>query len=347
MSVDVKENNRVEIADFEDYKWYLISFECPIPSEEDFNNGNVRFEFEYGFPNHMDKLKIIRRTYISKNIAGCYSTGSDDVLLVHPGCSIPRSLITYSKVYNEKSPEVPTKIVIPTNFPKIRWGRSSILFMNDSAKIGFLANVYGNNVNGTVQQVKESLLKSMDIVSKFGQEIIEGMELPFGTEVFGSTRASLFTDIDLALIYGMFPKSIVVREENVMVGSEPVTVDLLYSCYKMLQSPDRQIRETALNMLARSKFNNWKPLIAWVLGSSAYDVHYYGSRSTAFRWLRDRCGYSTNPRFTLEAQKAAARELLTRITDGDLYWDNDVFTVKDAKWLEYQYIRGLATGANK
>lgn len=318
--------------------------------QEDFDKGAVSFKYGINYESgaFYKECSIIPNNVKSITPYGSAVNTKDDVLLIHPDSSVPRTLITKGKVYNERSPFVPTKVVVPNNYPQCVLSKSrsepGVLFMiNDSAKLLFALSSYTveSAIGGSLGQWREALRNSSDISASFN-EYIDGFTMPFGTRLF--TVIQELTDLDKVLIYGTLPDSVILHEDNLCVGSDEPTVDMLYSAYMMLQSPDSQIVETAFNMLARSKFKPVKYIIRWLLHKNK-DAKEYRNKSIAFKWMYTQCCNRTSSMFLPdETHKGMAMDLIRKITNNGIDFDqNGTMKVNESKWLQDDKIRLLAS----
>lgn len=272
----------------------------------------------------------------------------DDVLLIHPDSGVPRSLITKGTVYNERGTSTPTKVVVPSNYPQCILSKSrkepSVLFMvNDNAKLVFAISSYTSEslIGGSLMQWKAALWDSPDVFESFN-EYIDGFTMPFGTRLF--TVIQGISDLDKVLMWNMIPDWCILHEDNLCIGSDEPTVDMLYSAYMMLQSPDSQIVETAFNMLARSKFQSVRYIIRWLLRGNQR-ARWYRNKSTTFKWMYTQCCDRTSSMFLPnEVHKKTAVELVRKITNNGIDFDQDgTMKVNDPKWLQDDKIRLLAS----
>lgn len=352
MSEERKSASKFTLEEFPGYTCYLfqpdnyrVTFQ---QSAFDGRNVKLRYGHKYWFYAYQSECCILpsKFTTVSR-----YSSGvvfDDDVLLVHPDSKIPRTIISKGTVFNERGASVPSKIVIPDNYPnclfnKHKYNGNVLLFVNHDAKLVFVVESYTSesSIGGSLQQWKSAFYDSPDIFESFS-EFVDGFTMPYGVKLF--MIAEGLTALDKALIWNMIPELCTVHELNVTTGDEELTVDMLYSAYMMLQSPDDQIVETAFNMLARSKFLPVKYVIRWLLKGNRQAL-YYRQKSTAFKWLYSQCCEHTSSLFLPDdTHKNTARELVRRITGGGIdYTEQGNMTVNDPKWLQDDRVRLLAS----
>lgn len=351
-SEERKRCSTITLEEFPGYTCYLfapISFNTDF-RQEFFDKRSVSLKYANNYMSAMNTSECCvipnRLTTISKFGPGaCYS---NDILLIHPKSGIPRTLTSFGTVYNERGTSTPTKIVVPDNYPNCmlrNWAHDScmLLFVNDDAKLVFAVTSYTTEsaIGGSLSQWKSAFYDSPEIFSDFS-EFIDGFTMPFGTKLF--TIICGLSDLDKALIWGTIPSECIIHEYNIPVGIEPLTVDMLYSAYTMMQSPDNQIVETAFNMLARSKYAPLKYLIKWLLNRNSAAMR-YRNKSTAFKWMYSQCCENTGALLLPnEHYKKVATELIRKITNNGIDFDPDgTMKVNEPKWLQDDKIRSLAS----
>lgn len=343
--------NKTKLTAFPGYTCYLLDVKgCFRPTQGSFDKDEVRVSWLWTWSNpyYTGTGTVIPKGSMNCQLSTCVCIKPEDNIIIHPSINVPKKLISCGTPINDKSTNVATKIVIPQDFwvyarSKYRSMVNVVILINESCKTVFAidAYVYGSEkIGGTEPQWIRAMAKDPDLYQDFGTELY-GFKMPYGTKEF-----SIFynmSDIDIAIASGMLPKDVVVHETHIETGTEPVTVDLLYSVYMMLESPDTQIVETAYNMLAQSKFNERKELIRWILKPYRRNASAYKSKSTAFRWLYDSCDCYNRCVTTLcYSNQKMAKELINRITKGDIHWDDeDNMISANPKWFADSHLREL------
>lgn len=347
-----KKCSQFTLEEFPGYTCYMfdpLNFSIDL-RQESFDRRSVSFKWgiNYGSRAFYKECCVIPNKINTISPFGPGVNFDDDVLLIHSDSGVPRSLITKGTVYNERGTSVPTKVVVPDNYPhcvlsKSRYESGIVFMVNDSAKLVFALSSYTTEsaIGGSLMQWKAALWDSPDIFENFN-EYIDGFTMPFGTRLFSVIQG--LSDLDKALIWNMIPDHLILHENNLCIGSEEPTVDMLYSAYMMMQSPDNQIVETAFNMLARSKFISVKYIIRWLVRGNQL-ARWYRNKSTAFKWLYTQCCDRTSSMFLPnEIHKKTAIELIRRITSNGIDFDQDgTMKVNDPKWLQDDKIRLLAS----
>ena len=349
---EAKRASRFTLEEFPGYTCYMFS---PASYKVDFRqqsfdagNVNIKFGRRYMFYCLDKECCILPNTV---NNVGKYGSGmvfKDDTLLIHPDSKIPRTLVSKGKVFSERGTDIPTKIVVPDNYPqcvidKKKHETHILLFVNDDAKLVFAVESYTSesSIGGSLAQWKSAFYASSEVFENFS-EFVDGFTMPYGTRLY--TIVEGLTELDKAIIWKRIPYQYLVHESNIVTGEDEPTVDMLYSVYMMLQSPDDQIVETAFNMLARSKFLPVKYIIKWLLNRDSR-ARYYCNKSTAFKWMYSQCCNWTSALFLPDAMhKKVAKGLIQRITNMGIDFDESgTMKVNDSKWLQQDNIRLLAS----
>lgn len=340
---DLAKANLRDVAQYQDYECFAL--DCTTSAtQEKFDVDGVRFRFETHYLHswwegisYLIRKDSNFRFYTPHNLP----VEENDRILFHPKCKFPKSILRTGKSYTSKSPDLPTRVAVPLNFPlcSIRATRSEIVLMiNENTKTLLLidSNTYGNDVGGTEEQWKHSLQMSRELYSDI--EDLEHFELVDGTNLY--TCIWGLTDLDYAILTEMIPKDIVVREDILEVGADELSVDDLLSCFSLMQSSDDNIVETAFQMLAHHKFNNRTGIIYWMIRNfGAEDLAFrYKQKSSAFSWLMrvvyDRHNHCTNtPKLRGIGEREAAKQIVTRLSNGGISWnDQDEMVVTDFSW---------------
>lgn len=346
------ENNKLDLSAYPDYNCFALDVKGNYrPTQDRFDNGKVSIAWMWSWKNpwYSGTGTVIPKGSMHHQLSTCLRIEQKDNLVIHPSVCVPKKLISRGTPINDKSVDVPTKMVIPQDFwtyahNKYRCLTNAVILVNETTKTVFVVDAYvysSEKVGGTEQQWVLSIAKNTQLYQEFGDALLD-FKMPYGTKEF-----SIFfkmSELDAAIASGMLPKNVVAYDTDLETGTEPVTIDLLYSVYMMLESPDNQIVETAYNMLAQSKFNGRKELIRWILEPYRRNASAYRSRSTAFRWLYDSCECYSRSSTTINGydNRKMAKELLNKITKGDIYWNNDDNMVTaDPKWLADSHLRDL------
>lgn len=349
------EYNKLNLSAYPDYNCFALDVKGNYrPTQDRFDNGVISISWMWSWSNPWNLWYsgtgiVVPKGSMHSQLSTCLHIEQKDNLVIHPSVCVPKKLISRGTPINDKSVDVPTKIVIPQNFwpyvhNKYHSITNAVILVNEVIKTVFIvdAYVYGSEkVGGTEQQWVLSIVKNTQLYKEFGDALLD-FKMPYGTKEF-----SVFfnmSGLDATIASGMLPKNVVAYDIDLETGIEPITVDLLYSVYMMLESPDNQIVETAYNMLAQSKFNERKELIRWILKPYRRNASAYRNKSTAFRWLYDSCECYSRSSTTINAydNRKMAKELLNKITKGDIYWDNDNNMVTaDPKWLEDPHLLDL------
>lgn len=122
----------------------------------------------------------------------------------------------------------------------------------------------------------------------------------------------------------VLPDTAFTSEERLITGTKPVTSDMIVSCMNMLNSSDKELRETALISLASSDYSKCRNVIAYLL--SRYhidDVKALKSKSTAVKWMANICHIERwgNYRFTAE-ETEIIKDYLERTSNGSLTFND-------------------------
>lgn len=346
-----KEYNETYLDDFPGYKCYYISAVngdyslTKVSGNTEpivFRYTNKYYRPSYVFTNH----QVIDNRLIPSILCGDDDITDSDAFIVHPNCIIPRTLISKGKVLNDKSPEVPTKIVIPYGYlNSVGTGQHCILAVNDFDKLIFLITVYyatSNDYRDCEATWLDAIRNSPELVGDFGYDKLSRVSFPYGRNRFRVTNVE---PLDYALLTGSIPPENVVCENRLHTGTEKLSADMLYSCFKMLYSVDTQITETACNMLARSDFSNVESVVYWLLYTYRSKISYYKSKSTAFKWLWFMC-FKQFHRSTPVGLEIA-KQLLVRLTDNKVKFDDCRVVITDSDCLEFNHIRRLVSLINK
>ena len=344
-----KDYNRTTLDEFPGYDcYYIVDCDGAWGLGKSFTKTDpIRFRYytRYGWFQSMNNChSIIKKSEIPNVICGTSDIKDTDTFIVHPDCIVPRTLVTVGKVLNDKSPEVPTKFIIPYNYYDTINGYSCVLMVNHNAKIVFMVitECDDGNIRGTWQEWQNALHISSDLVQTFTPEELSGFTMPYGTSVF---LVANLHDCDIALAQGRIPADKVVCETKLTTGTKLLDVNILYSCYKMLNSTDNQIVESACNMLARNRFDSVDAIVGWLLRTYRSKIRYYRSKSTAFRWCWSRC--YNKYKMTTPKMKQDAKELVIRITNNEIHWNDGTMVVSKAQWFEDPPIRNFVDCINK
>ena len=326
-----RETNRITINAFPDYECILLWSPQPL-IQEMVSAGKVAFRYYHESDwrdRQLSKPFAILPDILEHlaNITGCFSVNETDGLLVHPKCKIPRKLISKGKVISSKSVDFPDKIVVPNDYEYYISRQTNsyncVFMVNEEAKIVFAivrTLLEREKLGGTEAQWKAALQASYKLFPDFGP-LFNGFTMPLGIKQYCIVNG--LEEIDEMLLSGMFPKDRVISEAEVPTGKDEPTVDMLYSVYNMLKSPDEQIKLTAVNMLAQSYFYNVKHLVGWILRNHHKFVLSCRSRSTSIAWLYDNCVVSKHETLQLPSyyEKSVAQKLITRISNDAILWD--------------------------
>jgi hypothetical protein len=340
--------NKTWLSDFPEYTAYYIvenDGEWGLSKNKQITNQIFfRYYCKYG---RYQSMAYSHNLLLKKNIpffvsSTCEVTESDR-LLIHPDCSVPRTLISVGKVLSDKSPDTPTKLVIPYNYMNNLNGIQCVLMVNHDAKLVFIivTRVDEVGLGWTEQEWLNGLLISPELTADFSHDELSGMTMPYGKSVF---LLSNFDDYDSVIAQAMIPQDMIITETKLITGEDPLTVDILYSCYKMLDSSDNQIVESACNMLARNRFNHVKTIVRWLLRTYKSKISYYRSKSTAFRWLWFMC--INCYKLSTPDIKAMAKELIIKITNNGIHWDGSTMVATQSKWFDYPHVRIFVDAIN-
>lgn len=331
--MEYKNSNKIMIDAYPDYECYALWANLP-PTQEYFDRNELKFSYyhegtyrprNFNFPFAL----LDKDAADGINTVGCYSVSDDDRMLIHPKCRIPRKLISKGKVINEKSVETPNKIVVPSNYQRYLNQQTmrfhAVLMVNESAKIVlavFRTLGINDTLGGTEAQWKCALRGSSKIYPDFGV-YVNGFTMPLGVKQYA--LMSNLCEMDKLLLSEMFPKSHIISETDVPTGKDEPTADMLYSVYNMLKSPDEQIKITAVNMLAQSRFREVRHLVGWVLRRHERFVRMCRSKSTSVAWLYDNCVVSRHEQLALTTchERELARAFVTKLTDNQVLWSPD------------------------
>lgn len=322
--------SKIEIEEFIDYDCFLLSANKALV-QENFNSRTTWFKYyvdQYRYNGLNATFSMMPDfTAMTIDVSHCFNVFDNDRLLVHPGCTIPRKLISKGTVINDKSIEAPNKFVIPDRYKDYLYAacgnRYPVIFMVNEAIKTVFAVVPGTlkqpNIGGSFEQWKETLKRSSQLAAEYGHYLDE-FEMPFGNKLHLIVGNAL--DIDKFLLNGGIPKHLVISENDVPTGSEEPNADLLAAAYNMLKSPDNQIVETALNMLAQSRFMRVRRLVGWILAPYCRKVRSYKNRSTSVAWLYLHCIEKLSPSlmFPSDEEKKLAQEFVTKITNNEVLW---------------------------
>lgn len=343
-----QEYNKTWLSDFPEYTAYYIvenDGEWGLSKHKQKTNP-IFFRYYckyYRYPSMVHSHSLLLKKNIPFFVSSTGEVTESDRLLIHPDCSVPRTLISVGKVLNDKSPDTPTKLVIPYNYIGNMNGTPCVLMVNHDAKLVFIivTKVDEGGLGWTEQEWLDGLLISPELTADFSRDELTGMTMPYGKSVF--LLANL-TDYDTAIAQALIPQDMIVAETKLITGEDPLTVDILYSCYKMLDSSDNQIVESACNMLARNRFIHVEPIVGWLLRTYRSKISYYRSKSTAFRWLWFMCINSY--KLSTPDAKAMAKELIIKVTNNGIHWDGNTMVVTQAKWFDYPHVRKFVDSIN-
>lgn len=338
--------SRVSLNDFPGYDAYCITHLDGTYGLRSINNDPILFRYYcryHRYPWLNDHHGLIKEANCPSIICGTSTVSESDCLIIHPNCTVPRSLISVGKVLNEKSPETQTKLVVPCDYTTTLSGVWVVPIVNHDAKIVFLVvtDIDEGDMRGTEIDWLNALPKSPELANSFPQDVLCSFTMPYGKSVF---MFGNFNEIDIALLNGLIHSDMVVCENRLTTGTKPLTVDVLYSCYKMLNSSDNQIVESACNMLARNRFSDVDALVGWILRTYKRKIGYYRNKSTAFRWLWSMC---LNQYMIPSHMKQTGKELVLKITNNEIYWDSNTMVVTKASWFDDSSIRALVDLINK
>jgi hypothetical protein len=233
-----KDYSRTTLSAFPDYDAYLI-----VNTHGEYGFGGLykdqilfKYYCRYGrFRWLYDCHDLIERSSLPNIICGTSEVSGSDTFIMHPDCIIPRSLVSVGKVLNEKSPETPTKLVVPYNYINSVHYETVSLMVNPIAKIVFIivTKISEDDARGNEAEWLNGIVHSPDLYGTFSQADLCDFTMPYGKSVF---LLSKFSDFDFALLQGCIPPDKVICETKLTTGNDPLTVDALYSCYKMLSS---------------------------------------------------------------------------------------------------------------
>mgnify|MGYP003300845596 CR=1 FL=1 len=348
---EIAETNKKLLNSYPDYKCYALEVKGNgRATQGNFDQNKVSISWLWSFDYHWyDGVGVLIPTEVSLSVIPHGTIGQDDHLLIHPDVKVPKKLISCGTPINDKSTDLPSKLVIPEDFPsyllnKYRALSDVVLLVNEDAKIVFFVHCYvwlNETIGGNPHQWVNTLVKEPSLYREFGEEL-RNFTMPYGVQRF--TAFFKMTELDAAITSGMIPKEVLVAADDVQTGSEPLTVDMLYSTYMMLQSPDDQIVETAFNLLAQSKFGLNKAVIKWLLKPYRRTARCYKSKSTAFAWLYNRCQCYNNSTivFNNYQNTVLAKDLIRRITNRGIDWNPEgVLVVNNSDWLNDNHLREL------
>jgi len=291
-------NNEACVSLYRDYEW-CCAFDCRLIPYNSAGIGNI---WRGRCRGHLEE---------------------GDRLAFHPKCDIPISQISRYKTVSSRSPELPTKLVVPMRGGDRYHAKSSynvladrcVLFISYVHKIVIVLSLGYPTDTFTENDFKELFHNTLS--HEYPEDYFSLLD---DGQVF-SILYSIST-LDYAILTGMIPQNKIICEKYVPVNSEPLTFDIIKSTYSLLCSPDAQVRETALINLGQHNTAGYQFLVWWLLNTFWNYASAYKQKNSGFRWLcilLDPDGPMQKPYMQTEIKMA--RELVKEYTDGGVYWD--------------------------
>ena len=322
---------QLNLEEFPGYRCYLLRFAEKVSEENlpkqkiDDIPGYRNYTYEYYnlIPDGKDCYSSLWKDCTKGKLV------EGDRLMLHQKCDIPSTAIKKYETVSSVSKDVPTKYVVPLR------DNDGGRHIYSKAEDGFV--VFVNNYRHIVLLMCNSWFcpesdRSYDtdlFMRTLNQELYDadGFELLDGCVKY--YQAVKFVDkTDYALFNGMIPPELIINEADIPVGDGPVTKELILNSYKLLQSRDQQIQDTALITLAQHDCSGYEELLGWLFYHMADNRYILKARNSAFRWLMIRVEkfgkYSTySSTFHQLDSIKAGRWLVRQLTDGKVYWNEE------------------------
>ena len=264
-----------------------------------------------------------------------------DRLLLHPKCDIPAlSISSKYKVISSRSDTVANKIVVPYRRPQ-PWntiGGCIIPFINHKDKVILLVGMGRWFTETDLTPTEAEIFLSMSRI-----DISVGGFKALDQEKLKMYRLTDMDAISYALMSGMIPRDKVISDMDVPVKGDPITKELIYNAYKLLNSSDNQLRETACMTLAQHNCKGYEELIGWLLWVYRKQLYGLKARNAAFRWLTICCDeyYVRQGQFYQYKSNEAAKWFVEQLTGGKIHWNEDGAMVVEDKRMNAGFLKVL------
>lgn len=318
------ETRQVTLEDFPDYDVRLI-YSSRVTKAT--TKGNVsRYGFygrSYGIGTK--PMMLINKTRKISDAAGVVKDGLK--IRLDSTCSVPATLLKprYT-VITSRSPKSPDLIVLG-NKDIANSYEFRVFVAHDLKQILCIyeyAPVPENEENAPTMENYRNTIEQLD-------------DFAYNADRFHPYSGNLF-DAFAMIEYskGMYefqnrilPDTSFVTEDKLITGTKPLTPEQLYSCMRMLDSTDSEIRESAMMTLASSDYSKCKHVLGYLISRyHLYDAKSMKSKSTAVKWMVNTCEIDKWSRFTLTDEEDFAKDYLEISSQGALTYVN-----KDRKML--------------
>ena len=324
--------NRINLAEFPEWNCYAIKFRKCVKEENLRNQGIEDLRAYPLYSNKVYNLIPDDVDYYNGRLWSRFAKGKledGDKLTLHSKCDIPSTAIKKYETVTSVSKDVPTKYVIPL---RGNGGGRAIFF-----KVMDNFVVFVDEDTHTVLLVGNSWFSSgkdrsydTDLYMRTLQQELysaERFHLMDGCVKYYQA-VSLVDPMDYLIFNGAIPPELIINEVNVPVGNNPVTKDIILNSYRLLQSKDRQIQDTALITLAQHDCRGYEELLGWLFYHIADDPYVLKSKNSVFRWLMirvEKLGRYNRLGGTFSQLNSiiAGRWLVNQITNGKVYWDSE------------------------
>lgn len=122
----------------------------------------------------------------------------------------------------------------------------------------------------------------------------------------------------------VLPDTSFVTEDKLVTGTKPVTPEQLYSCVRMLDSSDKEVREAAIISLASSDYSKCRNIIGYLLSKYHLDeVKKMKQKSSAVKWMAKMCDINRWSRYSLTSEEDFAKDYLEISSQGLLTYTDE------------------------
>lgn len=352
--MEYPKNSLTRLKEFPDYKVYLaklntISDEATTLAKVQNGDKVMRWYSEWQWKDLTDNVFTLDEAqgyYHSLRFTSTPVEEGSSIMLTDE-CRVPATMLKRYNVCTSVTVNSPDYIVVPHVFSPVSKHSCVKLFIDEANKVVIAVSLpmYG---------------KYMSVLPKDGWSYIPSLQnslgdwipnienfLPFDN--MGIYNINWPMDDRLRLAYYRYiPDKMIVPETKLFIGEHKLNYDILKSCWLMLQSSDKQMRDAAFLTLAQHDCHGYEDLLKWLFDQRDFRKEAYAMKpkNKPFAWLHYYTEMIGSSGSFFSLSRVAGRKLVSELTNGDITWnDQDAMVIQPYTNPDY-LLKALAQKLN-
>lgn len=338
-------NSRVKLKEFPDYKVYVANMDWNNDQKDldAIQNGTARvypiYSWSYGYHSldRMEPRMLVEREKNKWKALPDVNPPEGARIALSKNCRIPSTMLKKYTVVTSVSADAPDYYVVQRSLSPGTDECKVKLFVDEDNKVLIALSLptYGTLLEQLPEDgwtylpsLKESLKEWMPNIENF---------LPLDNNTIYDI-VNTIGDVEDLVYTNVLPEDRIVPETCLFVGEESLNYDILKSCYMMLQSSDKEMREAALITLAQHDCHGYEDFLRWLFHRHEFkrDVFNMKPRNKPFKWLHTFVQERGNYNRFWGKSRTNGRRLVEDLTSKNVKWDNNAMVVEcyyDAPYL--------------